>query len=190
MKSWLEQNKTEMYSTHNEKKIVVPERIIRNLKNKSYKYMTSISKNVYIVKLDDIVNKYNNTYNSINKMKLVDLNQINILTLVKKLLMKILNLKLVILLEYHNFRTFRKILCSKLVKKVFVITKVKNTVPWRYVIIDLKDRKIFEMFYKKELQKANQKEVRVEKGLIIPMSNGKTTIIILTARSIKQTEYK
>ena len=123
MKSWLEKNKTEMYSTHNEKKFVVPERIIRNLKNKSYKYMTLVSKNVYIVKLDDIVNKYNNIYNSINKMKLVDLNQINILTLVKKLLMKILNLKLVILLEYHNLRTFSKNTMFEIGQKSFCYYK-------------------------------------------------------------------
>ena len=61
-----------MYSTHNEGKSVVAERFIRTLKNKIYKYMTSISKNVYIDKLDDIVNKYNNTYHSTIKMKPVD----------------------------------------------------------------------------------------------------------------------
>ena len=53
-----------MYSMHNEGKSVVVERFIRTLKNKIYKYMTSISKNVYIDKLDDIVDKYNNTYHS------------------------------------------------------------------------------------------------------------------------------
>ena len=53
-----------MYSTHNEWKFVVVERFIRTLKKKIYKYMTSVSKNVYIDKLDDIVNKYNNTYHS------------------------------------------------------------------------------------------------------------------------------
>ena len=52
-------NDIEMYSTHNEGKSVVAERFIRTLKNKIYKYMTSISKNVYIDKLDDIKNKYN-----------------------------------------------------------------------------------------------------------------------------------
>ena len=52
-----------MYSTHNEGKSVVAERLIRTLKNKSYKYMTSISKNGYIDRLNDIVNEYN-TYNS------------------------------------------------------------------------------------------------------------------------------
>ena len=54
------------------KENVIAERFIRILKNKIYKYMTSISKNVYIDKLDDIVNKYNNTYHSIIKMKPVD----------------------------------------------------------------------------------------------------------------------
>ena len=51
-----------MYLTHSEEKSVISERFIRTLKNKVYKYMTSVSKNVYIDKLDDIVNKYNNTY--------------------------------------------------------------------------------------------------------------------------------
>ena len=61
-KKWLQDNDIAMYSTHNEGKSVVPERFIRTLKNKILKYMTSISKNVYIDKLDDIVNEYNNTY--------------------------------------------------------------------------------------------------------------------------------
>ena len=62
MKSWLEKNDIEIYSTHNEGKSVVAERLIRTLKTKIYKYMTSISKNVYIDKLSGIVNEYNNTY--------------------------------------------------------------------------------------------------------------------------------
>ena len=57
MKSWLEKNATEMHSTHNQGKSVANERFIRTLKNKIYKYVTSISKNVYIYKLDGIVNK-------------------------------------------------------------------------------------------------------------------------------------
>ena len=61
-----------MYSTHNEGKSVVAERFIRTLKNKIYKCMTLISKNVYIDKLDDIVNEYNNTYHRTIKMKLTD----------------------------------------------------------------------------------------------------------------------
>ena len=72
MKSWLQDNNIEMYSTHNEGKSVVGERFIRTLKNKIYKYMTSISKNVYIDKLDEIVNKYNHTYHRTIKMKPFD----------------------------------------------------------------------------------------------------------------------
>ena len=53
-----------MYSAHNEGKSVVAERFMRTLKNKIYKYMTSISKIEYIKKLDDEINKYNNTYQS------------------------------------------------------------------------------------------------------------------------------
>ena len=57
-----------MYSTHNEEKSVVAERFIGTLKNKIYKYMTSVPKIAYIDKLDDIVNKYNNKYHSTIKM--------------------------------------------------------------------------------------------------------------------------
>ena len=71
-KKWLKDNDIEMYSIHNEGKSVVAERFIRTLKTKIYKYMTSISKNVYIDKLDDIVNEYNNTYHRTIKMKPVD----------------------------------------------------------------------------------------------------------------------
>ena len=66
MKSWLQDNDIEMYSVHNEGKSVVAERFIKTLKNKIYKYMTSVSKNVYVDKLADIVNKYSNTYHTIN----------------------------------------------------------------------------------------------------------------------------
>ena len=61
MKSWLQDNKIEMYLTHNEGKSVAAERFVRTLKNKIY-YMTFISKNMYLDKLDNIINKYNNTY--------------------------------------------------------------------------------------------------------------------------------
>ena len=80
MKSCLEKNDIKMYSTHSERNSVVAERLISTLKNKIYeyiyKYITnkikfSVSKNVYIDKLDDIVNKHNNTYHKIIKMKSV-----------------------------------------------------------------------------------------------------------------------
>ena len=61
-----------MYSINNEGKSVIAERFIRALKNIIYKYMTSISKNVYIDKLGDIVDEYNNIYHTSIKMKPVD----------------------------------------------------------------------------------------------------------------------
>ena len=72
MKSWLQDNNIEMCSTHNEAKSVVAKRFIRTLKNNIYKYLTSVSKIVYIDKLDDIVNKYNKIYQSKIKMKPTD----------------------------------------------------------------------------------------------------------------------
>ena len=75
-------NNIEMYSTYNEGKSVVAERFIRTLKNKIFKQMTAISKNVYFNVLDDIVNKYNNTVHK-NLLTL----QMNTMTiLIKKIL--------------------------------------------------------------------------------------------------------
>ena len=78
-----------MYSTHNEGKFVVAERFIRTLKSKIYKYMTLIPKFVYIDKLDDMVNEYNNTYRRTTKMKPIDVKTIHILILIKKPMIKI-----------------------------------------------------------------------------------------------------
>ena len=72
MKSCLEKNNIEIYLTYNEGKSVVAERFIRTLNNKIYKYMTSLYIYIYIYKLDDIYNKYNNAYPRKFKMKPVD----------------------------------------------------------------------------------------------------------------------
>ena len=72
MKSWLEKTDIEMYSTHNEEKYVFGERFIRTLKTKIYEYMTSVSKIIYIDKLNDIADEYNNTYHRTIKMKPID----------------------------------------------------------------------------------------------------------------------
>ena len=69
MKSLLEDNNIEIYSTHNEKKRAFVEKFIRILKNKVYNFNI---KNVYIDKLDDIVNKDNNTYHRTIKMNPVN----------------------------------------------------------------------------------------------------------------------
>ena len=75
IKSWFQDNDTETYSTNNEGKPVIAEEFIETLKNKICKYMASISKNVFIDKLDDIVNKYNKTHH--RKIKI----QVNVSTL-------------------------------------------------------------------------------------------------------------
>ena len=67
---WLKYNNIEMYLTHNERKSVVAKRFIRTLKNKIYKHVTAISKNVYFDVLNCIVDKYNNTYHRTIKMKM------------------------------------------------------------------------------------------------------------------------
>ena len=65
-------NDIEMYSTYNEGKCVVAEKFIRTLKNKIFKHMTAISKNIYFDILDDIVDKYNNTVHRNIKMKPIE----------------------------------------------------------------------------------------------------------------------
>ena len=95
-----------MYSTCNERKSVVPERFIRTLKNKILKHMTAVSKNNYFDVLDDIVNKYNNKIHRTIKMKLIDVTSNYMLSILKILKKKILNSKLVIMLEFQNTKTF------------------------------------------------------------------------------------
>ena len=72
-KKLLKDNDIEMHSIHNEGKLVVSERFIRTSKKEIYKYMTAISKNIYIDKLDDILNEYNNAYHRTIKMKPADI---------------------------------------------------------------------------------------------------------------------
>ena len=90
-----------MYSTHSEGKSVVAERFIRTLNDKTYKYMASISKNVYIDKLDD---KYNKTYQRTIKMKPVDVNPSMYIDFNKENNGQDPKLKLVILLEHQNIK--------------------------------------------------------------------------------------
>ena len=160
-----------MYSMHNEGKSAIAERFIRTLKNKVYKYITSISENVYIDKLDNIVNKYNNAYHSTIKIKPVEVKSNTYIDSSKEINDKILNLKFVILLEYQNIKTFLQKSVSNWFEKnvlnsseeVFAIEKVKNIVSWRYAIGDFKGEELVGTFYKKELQTTNRKEFRVEK---------------------------
>ena len=95
-----------MYSTYNEGKSVVADKFIRTLKNKIFKHMTAISKNVYFDVLDYIANKYNNTVHRTIKMKPIDFTDDSYVEYDEDLTKKILNLKLMIMLEFQNIKTF------------------------------------------------------------------------------------
>ena len=126
--------------------------------------MTSISKNVYIDQLNDIVNEYNNTYHRTIKMKPVDAKDNTYIDFKKEVNDKSPKFKVddhVRISKYKNI--FAKRYTRNWSEQVFVIKKVKNTVPWTYVINDLNGEKIIETFYEKELQKTDQQEFRTEK---------------------------
>ena len=136
-----------MHSIHNEGKFVVAER------SKIYKYMTSISKNVYINKLDDIGNSYNNTYHGTIKMKPVDVKDNEYINTSNEINDKDPKLKVgdhVRISKYKNI--FAKGYTPNWSENVFIIKKVKNTVQWTYVISDIRSEEIIGIFYEKELQ--------------------------------------
>ena len=127
-----------MCSTHNERKSVAAERFIRTLKIKIYKYMTSISKNVYVDKLDDIVNKYNNTYHSTVKMKPVDIKSNTYINSSKEINDKDSKFKIGDIVRISKYKNiFAKGYVPNWFEEAFVIKKVKRTVPWTYVVRDL-----------------------------------------------------
>ena len=139
-----------MLSIHNEERSVVAESFIRTLKTKIYKYITSLSKNVYIDKLNDIVNEYNGTYHRTIKMKPVDVNDNKYIDLKKEFNDKDPKFKVgdhVRISKYKNI--FAKGYIPNWSEEVFIIKKVKNTVPWTYVINDLNGEEIIGKFYKK-----------------------------------------
>ena len=99
-------NNIEMYSTYNEGKYIVAERYTRTLKNKIFKHMAAIQQNVYINVLDDIVNKYNNTVHKTIKMKPIDVTSGSYAECNEDSNKKILNLKLVAMLEFQKQKHF------------------------------------------------------------------------------------
>ena len=164
MKSWLEKNDTEMCSAHNEGKSVAAERFIKTIKNKIDKYMTSISKNLYTDKLDDIVHKCNNKKHRTIKMKPIDVRDNTYIDFGKEVNDIDPKFKVgdhVRISKYKNI--FAKGYTPNWSEEIFVIKKVKNTVPWTYVINDLNGKEITGTFYEKELQKIDQQELRIEK---------------------------
>ena len=126
--------------------------------------MTAISKNVYIGKLDDIVNEYNNTYHTTIKMKPVDVKDNTYIDFKKEVNDKDPKFKIgnhIRISKYKNI--FAKGYTSNWSEEIFVVSQIENTVPWTCVINDLNGKEIIGTFYEKELQKTNQHEFRIEK---------------------------
>ena len=163
-KKWLQDNDIIMYSTNNEGKSVIAERFIRTLKTKIYKYMTSISKNVYIDKLDDTVKNYNNKYYTSIKMKPIDVKDNTYIDFKKEINDKDPKFKIgdhVRISKYKNI--FAKGYIPNWSEEIFVIKKIKNTIPWTFVINDLNREEIIGTFYEKELQSTKQQTFGIEK---------------------------
>ena len=112
--------------------------------------MTSMLKNVYIVKLDDIVNEYKNTYHRTIKIKPIDAKYntyINAGKIVNDSGPKFKVGDHVRISKYKNI--FAKGYTPNWSEEVFVIKEIKNTVPWKYVINDLNGKNIIGTFCEK-----------------------------------------
>ena len=126
--------------------------------------MTSVSKNVYIDKLDDIVNKYNNTYYSTIKMKTVDVKSNTYIDSSKEINDKDPKFKIsdfVRISKYKNI--FANVFTLNYSEEVFVIKKVKKLCQGHMLLMIFMEKNFFERFTKKNCKKTNQKEFRIEK---------------------------
>ena len=153
-----------MYSTHNEGKSVVAKIFTITLKNGIYDHMTAVSKNVYFNVLNDIVKNYNNTYHKSIKMKPIDIKSdsypaYSVDSDEKHPKFKIGNN--VRISKYINI--FSKGYAPNLSEEVFVVKKIKNKVPWTYVISDLNSKEMVGTFYEEELRELNREKFRTEK---------------------------
>ena len=123
-----------------------------------------MKKNVYIDKLDDIVNKYKNTYYSTIKINPVDVKSSIYISSSKEINEKYPKFKIGDIFRISKFKSiFGKVYTPNWSEDVFVIKKVKKILYRGHVINDINGEEIVGTFYEKELQKANQKEFRIEK---------------------------
>ena len=126
--------------------------------------MTSVSKKVYINKLDDIVGEYNNTYHRTIKMKPVDAKDNTYIDFKKEVNDKDPKFKIGDHVRISRYKIiFAKGYAPNWSEEDFVVSKIKTTVSWTYVVNDLNGKEITGTFYKKELQKINQQEFIAEK---------------------------
>ena len=119
---------------------------------------------IYIDKLEDIVGEYNNTFHRIIKMKPVDVKDNKYIDFKKEVNDKDQKFKVGDCLKISKYKNiFAKGYTPTWSEEVFVVYKIKNTVPWTHVINDLNGEEITGTFYEKELQKTYQQEFRIEK---------------------------
>ena len=124
--------------------------------------MTATSKNVYFDMLDDIVNKYNNTVHRTIKMKPINVTSSSYAEYNEDTNKKDPKFKVGDHVRISKYKIiFAKGYTPNWSEEVFVINKIKNTVPWTYVISDLNGELITGSFYEKELQKASRKIFRI-----------------------------
>ena len=150
-----------MYSIHNEGKSVVAERFIRTLNTKIYKYMTSISKNVYIHKLDDIINEYNNKYHRKIKMKPADVKNNTYIDSNKELHDKYPKFKVgdhVRISKYKNI--FAKGYTPNWSEEVFVIKKLKTQFHGHMLLTISMVKELLEHFMKKTYKRLINKNLQ------------------------------
>ena len=126
--------------------------------------MTSISKNVYINKLDDIVDEYKNTYHRTIKMNPIDAKDNTYTDFGKEVNDNDHKFKVGDHVRISKYKSiFAKVYTPNWYEEIFVIKEIKNTVSWTYVIIDLNGEEIIGTFFEKELQKTDQQEIKIEK---------------------------
>ena len=142
-----------------------------------------------------IYRKYNNKYHTSIKMKPVDVKDNRYIEVKRETNDKNPKFKVVDHVKISKYKNiFAKGYMPNWSEEIFVIKKIKNTVPWAYVINDLNGEEIIGTFYKQELQGTTQNEFRIEKKLrekvIDFMSNGKVIIVHLIIGLTKKTLYK
>ena len=142
-----------MYSTFNEGKSVVAERLIRTLKNKLYKHMTATGKNVYYDVLDGVIYEYNNTKHNTIKMKPKDIEN-NKRVYIDEHNEKDSRFKVGDRVRISKFKNiFAKGYTPNWSTEIFIINKINDTVPYTYNLKDLNGEEIIGSFYDRELQK-------------------------------------
>ena len=141
-----------MYLTYNEGKSVVAERLIKTLKKKFFKHMTTISKNVYIDVLNDIVNRYNNTVHKTIKIKPSDVTGDSYVEYNEESNKKNPKFKVDDRVEISKYKNiFAKGYVPNWSEEVFIVNQIKNTVPWTYTISDLNGKRVIGTSYGKEM---------------------------------------